>query len=259
MHAKPTIFYLTYMCIAINIENASSKATAKIIGGTPVSIEHRPFMLSLHDSYGFICGASILSQNWGITALFFKFPDKTRNYFVRAGSNELHEGGSLHKLTKIHVYNDTTFQYWFSSMLHHDIALFEVRPRFRFSSAVQAVRLPTEFSKPPRKLYVCGWGYTGTQSSAKISHVLMGVYVRYTPYETCIEETPEYEILVKKDSHLCYGAYRKDSCYGDSGGPLASATTLYGIVSFGTNCAIVSGVYVKVSYYRRWIERVTDL
>lgn len=87
----------------------------------------------------------------------------------------------------------------------------------------------------------------------------MGVYVHYTPYEICIQETPEYSVLVKKESHLCYGSYGKDSCYGDSGGPLASANTLYGIVSFGQNCGIVSGVYEKVSYYRRWIERVTNL
>lgn len=87
----------------------------------------------------------------------------------------------------------------------------------------------------------------------------MGVCIRHTPYETCIEETPEYRMLVKKDYHLCYGASGKDSCYGDSGGPLASKNTIYGIVSFGQNCAIVSGVYTRVSYYRRWIKQITNL
>ena len=87
----------------------------------------------------------------------------------------------------------------------------------------------------------------------------MGTFIRHTPYEACIEETPEYRMLVKKDHHLCYGASGKDSCYGDSGGPLASKNTLYGIVSFGQNCAIVSGVYTKVSYYRRWIKQITNL
>lgn len=93
----------------------------------------------------------------------------------------------------------------------------------------------------------------------KISDVLTGIWVRYTPYEACIEESPEYRMLVKKDYHLCYGASGKDSCYGDSGGPLASKNILYGIVSFGKSCAVVSGVYVKVSYYRRWIKQITNL
>lgn len=94
--------------------------------------------------------------------------DATQNYYVRAGSSKPYTGGSLHKLTRIHMYNDTSFQYWSSSMLYHDVALFEVRPRFRFSSTVRAVRLPNEFSKPPRKLYVCGWGYTDLQSNVSV-------------------------------------------------------------------------------------------
>ncbi|CAK9823700.1 Trypsin 5G1 [Anthophora retusa] len=181
------------------------------------------------------------------------------NYFVRAGSSKPYDGGSLHKLTKIQVYNDTTFQYWFSSMLYHDIALFEVQPPFRYSSTIRAARLPSEFNKPPRKLYVCGWGYTASQTNPMISNVLMGVYVLHTPHESCVNETPEYKILVKKEYHLCYGAYGKDSCYGDSGGPLASKNTIYGVVSFGQNCAVVSGVYAKISYYRDWIKQVTNL
>lgn len=98
----------------------------------------------------------------------FRLPDRETNYFVRAGSNKLYQGGSLHKLTKIYMYNNTMFQYWFSSILYHDIALFEVRPRFRFSSTVRAVRLPTEFSKPPQQLCVCGWGYTSVQSNVSV-------------------------------------------------------------------------------------------
>lgn len=98
----------------------------------------------------------------------FRLPDRETNYFVRAGSNKLYQGGSLHKLTKIYMYNNTMFQYWFSSILYHDIALFEVRPRFRFSSTVRAVRLPTEFSKPPQQLCVCGWGYTSIQSNVSV-------------------------------------------------------------------------------------------
>ncbi|XP_076761885.1 trypsin 3A1 [Xylocopa sonorina] len=258
MHAKSTVFYLTHLILTINVTSVICKAAPKIIGGHPVSIKHRPFMLSLHGADGFICGASILSRDWGITALHCLLSEGA-NYFVRAGSNRLDQGGSLHRVTKMHAYNDSTYQYWFSGMLYHDIALFEVRPRFRFSSRVRSVRLPRESSKPPRELYVCGWGYTGIQSSPTLSSILRGVSVTHTPYETCVNETPDYTLLVKRENHLCYGTHGKDSCYGDSGGPLASKTTLYGIVSFGYNCAIVSGIYENISYYRRWIKQITNL
>ncbi|KZC08063.1 Trypsin 3A1, partial [Dufourea novaeangliae] len=240
------------------VENVMTSTKTRIIGGHPVDIKRRPFMLSLYDSGEFICGASILSEKWGITALHCLSPERTTDYYVRAGSNAPYRG-SRHRLTKIHAYNATTFLYWWSSMYYHDIAIFEVRPPFRFSKSVQAVRLPSEFSRPPPKLYVCGWGYTDFQQNNKISDTLMGVHVRRVPHEICIHETTEYEFLVNKQQHLCYGNRGKDSCSGDSGGPLASRNTIYGIVSFGQNCGTVSGVYESVSYYRRWIRHVTNL
>ncbi|XP_076681215.1 trypsin 3A1 isoform X1 [Andrena cerasifolii] len=259
MRASTSILYLTCLAVALQIKNVTCSAKTKIIGGNHVDIVHRPFMLSLHNSHGFVCGASILSRKWGITALHCLTSERTTDYYVRAGSNHPDRGGSVHELKTVHVYNDTTFLYWFSIMFSHDIALFEVQPQFRFTNTVQAVRLPGEFSVAPRVLYVCGWGVTNLRSSVRMSNILMGVHVRHRPYEICIEETPEYKFLVQKEHHLCYGAPGKDSCSGDSGGPLASRNTIYGVVSFGTKCAVVSGVYESVSYYRRWIKQVTDL
>ncbi|XP_043251082.1 trypsin 3A1-like [Colletes gigas] len=258
MRAGTTILYLMWFAITTRIKNVNCVAKTKIIGGRPVHISQRPFMLSLHNSQGFVCGASILSRKWAITALHCLVSDDIADYYVRAGSNTPY-GGSLHRITNLYAYNDTTFLYWFSSMFYHDIALFQVWPPFRFSNSVRVVRLPDEFSQPPRKLYVCGWGYIDFRSDTSISNALMGVYVRRTPYEICVDESPEYNTLVKEEQHLCYGSYGKDSCYGDSGGPLASKNTIYGIVSFGQKCGVVSGVYTKVSYYRGWIRKVTNL
>ena len=259
MRASTSILYLTCFAVALRIKNVTCSAKTRIIGGSHVDIVHRPFMLSLHNSQGFICGASILSPKWGITALHCLTSERTKDYYVRAGSNYHDRGGSLHGLEMVHVYNAMTFPYYFSTMYLHDIALFEVQPHFRFTNSVQAVRLPGEFSVPPRKLYVCGWGFTRYQSSISSSNILMGVYVRHRPYEVCIKETRMYEFLVEKEHHLCYGAPGKDACSGDSGGPLASRNTIYGVVSFGNKCGVVSGVYESVPYYRRWIKEVTDL
>uniref|UniRef100_UPI0014780BB7 trypsin alpha-3-like n=1 Tax=Osmia lignaria TaxID=473952 RepID=UPI0014780BB7 len=203
----------------------------------------------------------------GIDNYLFRLSERTSNYFVRAGSNKPYEGGSLHRVIKIHVYDNAKYSYLLSGVFYHDVALFQVKPRFRFSNTVQAIRLPHQFNRSPRKLYVCGWGYTSLQNNAifgnffqpRISDVLMGVFVSRTPHEICINETPEYEAIINKEYHLCYGTRGKDSCYGDSGGPLASRNILYGVVSFGQDCAVVSGVYENVSYYRNWIKEITNL
>lgn len=62
---------------------------------------------------------------------------------------------------------------------------------------------------------------------------------------------------------MCAIGNRKDSCDGDSGGPLQRIANVngvsryvgYGIVSFGTqDCGIgMPGVYTRVSAYIPWI------
>ncbi|XP_031845723.1 trypsin delta [Nomia melanderi] len=259
MPAEPTILRLLCFIVAVRIENVASNAKIRIVGGTSVDINQRPYMLSLHYSHGFACGASILSARWGITALHCLTLDKTRNYHVRAGSNSPYRGGSRHGLTEVHAYNATAFLHWFNSMFYYDIALFKVWPPFRFSRRVKAAQLPKESSRPPRRLSVCGWGYQEFQQNAKVSNTLMGVTVRHVPYKVCVNQTKDYQMLVDKEHHLCYGTPGKDSCSGDSGGPLGSKHTIYGVVSFGQNCGVVSGIYENISYYRGWVKNITNI
>lgn len=52
---------------------------------------------------------------------------------------------------------------------------------------------------------------------------------------------------------------RRDSCFGDSGGPLQipnqNTAKIVGIVSSGIGCAtILPAIYTRVAYYLNWIE-----
>lgn len=71
------------------------------------------------------------------------------------------------------------------------------------------------------------------------------------------------------DNMICAGYFgkeeiKKDSCGGDSGGPLIYNSStfnpiLYGIISWGYECAdpYFPGVFAKVSVYRDWINSIT--
>lgn len=67
------------------------------------------------------------------------------------------------------------------------------------------------------------------------------------------------------ESQLCAGYVSggKDTCKGDSGGPLQcpmynGVWVLEGITSFGKKCAKAgpTTVYTKVAHYRHWIQEV---
>ena len=62
---------------------------------------------------------------------------------------------------------------------------------------------------------------------------------------------------------ICAGKWGKDSCHGDSGGPLMwykyFTFCLTGIVSFGKGCGRFGypGVYTRVTKYLYWIKTNT--
>lgn len=100
------------------------------------------------------------------------------------------------------------------------------------------------------------------------SHILLGVnqlvYDRYLC--TAIYERNGISIDTNKGQLCVGGKVGKDSCNGDSGGPLmwmgsfdrsiSARTYLLGIVSLGpSTCGMlrIPGVYTRTSYFLRWI------
>jgi len=179
------------------------------------------------------------------------------------------------------------YEQGFSNVLN-DIALIKLSQPAVLNLGVQIVCLPVDPVHAARKLglkdlhsglvgkrpTVVGWGYTEydpynkeQQGDFKRANVASTSQQKLEiPVLSTSECTRKFGKFVPEDSQICAGAeIGKDSCKGDSGGPLyyshkvGSENTWYllGLVSFGTKqCGSGKpGVYTRVESFVPWIKR----
>jgi len=114
-------------------------------------------------------------------------------------------------------------------------------------------------------LTVLGFGATSSWAAA-LSLDLRHVDLATVPMDQCVAAYQEL-IPVDPTTMLCAAELARDSCRGDSGGPLLDTTvgqnkSQVGIVSFGRGCGDIKypGVYTRISTYNEWIrDRVCEL
>lgn len=160
-----------------------------------------------------------------------------------------------HRVTKPMVYTgyDTT-----TGNHNNDIALIQLQTPAEFTNFVAPICLmhkPSEIDL----FTVSGWGRTETLEE---SNIKMKLDLDRFPLNQCVNVYKKRGVLLKKKNQLCAGGLKnKDTCTGDSGGPLMveSNNTWYaeGIVSFGIGCGQegVPGVYTNIPTYVPWIKK----
>lgn len=143
----------------------------------------------------------------------------------------------------------------------YDIALLRLSREVPFTRYVKPICLPSN-SSLGGKLFVAGWGKTETTSA---SNIKLKLALPLTEKSLC-DQTYVSAGVQLGYGQICAGGQRgKDSCRGDSGGPLMAVEriadgtgkwTAVGVVSFGPSpCGMQGwpGVYTKVSDFVPWI------
>ncbi|XP_050726365.1 phenoloxidase-activating factor 1-like [Eriocheir sinensis] len=142
-----------------------------------------------------------------------------------------------------------------------DIALIRLDRDVTFNAFVVPVCLPPATMDlgsflGGRQAFVAGWGAT---ERGPDTQVLQQVRVPFVTRDVC---NPHYNNALLTEQ-VCFGGDgQRDSCFGDSGGPVVSpvqgggAFMLLALVSFGQpSCGVVGvpAVYTSVAAYRGWI------
>lgn len=98
--------------------------------------------------------------------------------------------------------------------------------------------------------------------AASVSDTVQQVDLPIIDNTTCTQAVPDYSGITANMFCAGYRDVPKDTCFGDSGGPMLVANPLgsgwlqVGLVSFGDVCATTYGVYTRVANYLDWIGQV---
>ncbi|XP_069552334.1 suppressor of tumorigenicity 14 protein homolog [Brachyistius frenatus] len=239
----------------------------RIVGGQNAELGEWPWQVSLHFmTYGHVCGASIISERWLLSAAHCFVTSSQENHVASnwqtySGMQSLfkQDGIQLRPLKKIisHPdYNQMTFDY--------DIALLELSSPLEFTNTIQPICLPASSHVFPAGMscWVTGWG--ALREGGQKAQVLQKASVKIINDTVCNVVT-EGQVTSRM---LCSGflAGGVDACQGDSGGPLvcfeeSGKWFQAGIVSWGEGCARRNkpGVYSRVTKLREWIKKETGV
>jgi len=257
----------------------SGQSSTRIVNGQAAKVGAWPWATILgrrSSSRGIIvnCGGTLIHEEYVLSAAHcFKTSGKAG--IARFGdldirtSNEgaQHEDIDIQRVILHPEYNSTT--------LKNDIALVKLSRPVTYRFGVGPACLPDQDDKfvpnspsdplanLESKPFIIGWGSTG--SNEPTEPVLRQAEVPLVDISTCKQNYQPVRNIDIGKTQICAGLGNKDTCSGDSGGPMLTNQLkggidtwfVIGITSFGVKCADPEfpGVYTRVDQYLDWINQ----
>ncbi|XP_044160562.1 serine protease 33-like [Bufo gargarizans] len=242
--------------------------SSRIVGGTDANDGAWPWQISLQYGGSHICGGSLISNQWVLTAAHcFTSPTNPSDYKVVLGEYQL-DTTSPHQVEST-VQSITVNAQYNEATSSGDIAVIKLSSPVNYTDYILPVCVPAASMSFPggTNCWVTGWGTIESSVNLPYPQTLQQVMVPLISTSACDDMYhigsnigASQEIIPSDQICAGYPAGQKDSCQGDSGGPLVCEVSgvwyQAGIVSWGDGCALANrpGVYTYVPHYYDWIS-----
>uniref|UniRef100_W5MTN6 Transmembrane serine protease 15 n=1 Tax=Lepisosteus oculatus TaxID=7918 RepID=W5MTN6_LEPOC len=236
----------------------------KVVGGNNSEEGAWPWIVSLHFRGRHICGGTLISEDWVVTAGHcvygrnIHFTEWEALIGLHTQLNLSSPNTVIRRIDRIVMnpqYNKRTKD--------GDIAMMHLDLSIKLTDYIQPICLPEKEHEFPAGTVcvIAGWGREEEQDSGPVANILQEAFLPLVTNKECQQLMPEYNITQRM---LCagYDEGGVDTCQGDSGGPLMcqdkTGWMLAGVTSFGSGCARPHrpSVYVRVTEFLDWIYKI---
>ena len=246
----------------------------RIINGVPRTLDDFPFQVLIQfyrkererRTVDPTCGGSILEANWIMTAGHCFNEDLPEKISVIAGFEDPDRRTERPvKAQKYFTHPKLKFR---NMSVQNDIALIKLQMPLKFNAKINKTALPEkQIEKVHGSVYVTGWGVT-KEGLTTANSKLLGAKIKIQKEEACAKV---YGSSYDPKTMICAGVRsgHKDSCAGDSGGPLTKVIKInpvrdrkvvIGIISYGNGCGRKDtyALYTRVLAFIDWIKETIN-
>ncbi|KAM9795915.1 transmembrane protease serine 9 isoform 2-T4 [Syngnathus typhle] len=228
----------------------------RIVGGVTARRGEWPWIGSLQYQRLHHCGATLVHSKWLLTAAHCFKSDRSPVHWVVSLGSVLRSGvgAVVIPIQRVIIHPDFN-----GTSMDHDVALLELLIPAPMSHTIQAVCLPSPAHRflHDAECYISGWG--SIREGGSPTNLLQKAPVSTIEQEDCRQSYGD-----NLTPHMMCAGYMeggRDTCLGDSGGPLTCREGfgqwfVAGVTSWGHGCGRVGfpGIYTRVTSVRNWIS-----